>query len=317
MDLFRRQDGMDSREIDALAGLRPLYDPVLSYLLEGAHKGSVDVYFAAVPLALIRPFDPDYDPTKHPVGEAAVRELMSQWSTGNFQQSWVYEKGQAFILSDDYIVWEAAKRGLPDFIPCWVLGRPTNSELRDVQGPIASQEISRLLGFAPFSPQSKAEGDVSKEGLQTPASDPSTSNPPGQFSRLHWVWLVPVSLLVLVASLLHTVPYAWQVIQLYLHRWSWGALVSPANAVCLSTLFISIAAPITGVFAAFALASNGGPDRRRIVGTLGIWILVLVLPLVTDAVIWGSFPFAFDANGVQHLRLIPFFPWPNAPYGQY
>lgn len=153
MDLFRRPDRMDPREIEALAGLRPLYDPVFNHLLEGACNGSVDVYFAAVPLGLVRPFDPDYDPTKHPIGEAAVRELMSRWGMGKFQNSWVYQKGQEFVLSDDYIAWEAARRGQPDFLPCWILGKCTNSEVRDVQGPIDPKDVRRLLGIAPVNCQ--------------------------------------------------------------------------------------------------------------------------------------------------------------------
>jgi hypothetical protein len=147
MDLFRRKELMDPAEIEALAGLRPLYDPVFAYLIEGAYKGRVDVYFAAVPFALIRPFDPDYDPGKHPVGRAAIAEFVARWEQGDFAQSWVYQKGDEFVLSDDYIVWEAAKIGKPDFLPCWVLGKPNNKDLKDVQGPIDSREVPAMLGF--------------------------------------------------------------------------------------------------------------------------------------------------------------------------
>jgi hypothetical protein len=317
MGLFRHPDRMDPNEIEALAGLRPLYDPVFNHLLEGAYNGSVAVYFAAVPLVLVRPFDPDYDPTKHPIGEAAVRELISRWSTGQFQNSWVYQKGQEFVLSDDYIVWEAAKRGLPDFLPCWILGKPTNAALRDVQGPIGSNEVAKLLGFPPFEPQLEGVVGTSNQESQAPTPVPTISKPLRQVSRWHWAWLIPVSLFVLVTPLQHTIPYAWRIIQLYFHRWNWVALVSPSNALCLATLFTSVAAPVQGVLAAFALASDRGKDSKRFFVILGIWMLVLVLPFVTDTIIWGSFPFNFDADGIQHLRLIPFFPWPNAPYGQY
>jgi len=148
MDLFRRKELMDPAEIEALAGLRPLYDPVFAYLIEGAYKGRVDVYFAAVPFGLIRPFDPDYDPGKHPVGRAAIAEFVARWEKGDFAQSWVYQKGDEFVLSDDYIIWEAAKIGKPDFLPCWVLGKPSNTDLRDVQGPIDRREVPTLLGIS-------------------------------------------------------------------------------------------------------------------------------------------------------------------------
>ena len=51
------------------------------------------------------------------------------------------------MLSDDYIVWEAAKQGRPDFLPCWVLGNPSHDSIENVQGPIEVAEIKRLLGF--------------------------------------------------------------------------------------------------------------------------------------------------------------------------
>jgi len=38
MDLFRRKELMDPAEIEALAGLRPLFDPVFAYLIEGASQ---------------------------------------------------------------------------------------------------------------------------------------------------------------------------------------------------------------------------------------------------------------------------------------
>ncbi len=104
MSLFRRPEKMDPREIVGLVGLQPLHDPVFDHLLESALGGRVDVYFAAVPLSAIRPFDPDYEPQRHPVGLAAIEEAMKRWRAGAFQPVWVYQKGHEFILSDDYII---------------------------------------------------------------------------------------------------------------------------------------------------------------------------------------------------------------------
>jgi hypothetical protein len=46
-------------------------------------------------------------------------------------------------------------------------------------------------------------------------------------------------------------------------------------------------------------------------------LLALSVPLVTDALIWGSFPFNIDNKGVARLRLIPFLPWPDGSFGEY
>lgn len=148
MALFREPQKVNPHNIKAAEGLKPLFVSVFSHLIERACKGAVDVYFAAVPVGLLRPFDRDYDPCAHPAGEAAVEAVMAHWKKGQFQYVWVYQQGDEFLLSDDYIIWEAAKRGRPDCLPCWVLGKPLHPQARDVQGPIDPNEVPRLLGFA-------------------------------------------------------------------------------------------------------------------------------------------------------------------------
>jgi hypothetical protein len=134
-------------EIDSLLGLRPLRDDVLGYLLQRAVDGLVPVYFAAVPRTLIHPFDTEYDPTKHPVGAAAIEQAMADWRAGNFAHVWVYPRGDGYVLSDDYIPWAAVLRGQPAFLPCWVLGYPSVPGAVDIQGPVELQRVRKLLGF--------------------------------------------------------------------------------------------------------------------------------------------------------------------------
>jgi len=54
------------------------------------------------------------------------------------------------------------------------------------------------------------------------------------------------------------------------------------------------------------------PSDRSLVGRGG-----LCAPFVTDFLIWGSFPFNIDNDGVSRLRMIPFVPWPSGQFGQY
>ncbi len=131
-----------------MKGLQPLHDPVFSHLIDRAAKGGVPVYYGAVPRDAIRRFDTEYDPRLHPVGRAAVDELMEAWQRGEFTNVWVYEEGDGFVLSDDYICWAAAEEGQPDFLPCWILGMPTLPCVADLQGPIEESEVPGLLGLA-------------------------------------------------------------------------------------------------------------------------------------------------------------------------
>ena len=128
--------------------LTPVADPHFDDLLDQALKGTLPVYFAAVPLAAIVPFDKNYLPNKHPAFEAGVVQVMRQWQEGQFRQVCVYQAGQEFVLSDDYLTYEAALRGQPDFVPCWVLGRPEHDGVCDVQGPLDIPSVKRVLGFA-------------------------------------------------------------------------------------------------------------------------------------------------------------------------
>ncbi len=46
------------------------------------------------------------------------------------------------------LFWEAAKLGDPDFLPCWVLGRPDLEGVVDIQGPLDEAGVRSAIGFA-------------------------------------------------------------------------------------------------------------------------------------------------------------------------
>jgi hypothetical protein len=125
--------------------LTPPDDPQLIQLLQSALSGNIPVYFAAIPLRLIRPFSTTYDPRRHPVGRQLIADVQEQWEQQVFQQLIVYQQGDAFIMSDDYAVYYAALAGNPDYVPCWVLGECASPNAVDVQGPIRQEELAHIL----------------------------------------------------------------------------------------------------------------------------------------------------------------------------
>jgi hypothetical protein len=72
---------------------------------------------------------------------------MSDWREGNFDHVWVYPNEDAYVMSDDYVVWAAVERGRPDYVPCWVLGYPLVTVAGDIRGPIEQDRVRRILGF--------------------------------------------------------------------------------------------------------------------------------------------------------------------------
>jgi hypothetical protein len=132
-------------DIHFLPDLTPKHDERFSALLEGAVSGNVPIYFAAVPLAICVPFDLDYRPDLQPVGKEAITHTIDAWKHGQFHHLFVYQRGKWFVVSDDYISLFAALQGQPDYVPCWVFGKPDSDLVRDVQGPLASEDVLKML----------------------------------------------------------------------------------------------------------------------------------------------------------------------------
>jgi hypothetical protein len=129
----------------------------------------------------------------------------------------------------------------------------------------------------------------------------------------HWLWFVPLALLLLLFVEQHTVLHAFRIVKLAWQRWSWGVLFSPSAAFCLGVIAFSIIWPLRSLALVGFLAAAKNQWRwvLLIVGT------TLIFPFVTDFLTWGSFPLIIDDAGVARLRMIPFIPWPSGNYGEY
>lgn len=125
--------------------LVPKRDDTFVRLLVEAVGGKVPVYLAAVPLVVCVPFDLDYRPDLHPVGEAAILSVLEE--VNQRAAMIAYPRGKWFVIADDYIHLFAALRGRPDYVMCWILGKPDNELIRDVQGPIALADVPKALGL--------------------------------------------------------------------------------------------------------------------------------------------------------------------------
>lgn len=125
--------------------LTPPHDSIFSQLLQAALTGEIAVYFAAIPLRLIKPFSSTYDPRLHPLGKLAVAAVKEEWKNERFKNMIVYPQGDNFVMSDDYITYYASLEGQPDFVPCWIMGQVTSADVCDVQGPIRGEDLRTIL----------------------------------------------------------------------------------------------------------------------------------------------------------------------------
>lgn len=140
---------VDPKDLRVDPALDPPRDPGFTARLELALEGKLPLYYAEVPLALLRPFAPQYNPAAHPIAAQVIEAIMREWRAGKFRKMLGYEAAGFVIISDDYLTLDAIRRGEPDFAPLWILGKPTIPALQNVQGPIAHKDVRPILGFSP------------------------------------------------------------------------------------------------------------------------------------------------------------------------
>jgi hypothetical protein len=129
----------------------------------------------------------------------------------------------------------------------------------------------------------------------------------------HWLWFIPICIWVLLFIELHTVGLGFNLLKLAWERWSWVVLLSPSGAFFLSVISFSVTFPLFGLgVIGFLVAA-----RQKWRWVLLIAAVILLLPVVTDTLLWGSFPLTFDSQGVARLRMIPFIPWPSGNFGEF
>jgi hypothetical protein len=124
---------------------KPPTDPVFQYLLQEALIGTLEVFFAAVPLLRVKRYSPQFRPENSSEGREVIAQITAEWRRGEFKKLWVYPKGDLFVSADDYFTLAAAEAGEPDFLPCWVLGRPRTDITKDIQGPIDQKALRKMF----------------------------------------------------------------------------------------------------------------------------------------------------------------------------
>jgi len=135
----------------------------------------------------------------------------------------------------------------------------------------------------------------------------------------NWLWFIPLCFAVLYWVEGHTVAYAYGAFKFAYQRWSWATLLSPSTYFCLSSIIVSVWWPLRGLRFIFSVVTSGDETivRRRYLCAFLLAVAIFLLPFVTDALIWGSFPLGFDNAEVSRLRMIPFLPWPEGHYGEF
>ena len=135
----------------------------------------------------------------------------------------------------------------------------------------------------------------------------------------HWLWFLPLCLTVLLVIELHTVDYVIGILKLSYQRWTWGVLFSPSADFCAFVMIYAVWWPLLGLWLIALLVKTGDGLRTKKLVLYSVLIVVgiFLVPIIAEPLMWGSFPFNIDDQGVSRLRLIPFIPWPEGHFGEY
>lgn len=130
----------------------------------------------------------------------------------------------------------------------------------------------------------------------------------------HWLWFGPLCVVVLWFFETYAVAHALQVTTLFFHRWNWLVLFSLATEFFSAAVMASVQVPPAGLMLIYWRLKGRNLSLGFVIATL---VGVVGSLFLTDFVIWTSFPLPVDANGLGHVRMIPFLPWPDGPFGTF
>jgi hypothetical protein len=140
----------------------------------------------------------------------------------------------------------------------------------------------------------------------------------GEIARvMRWnlLWYGPLAALWIVLIIIPVGRHAYKGATIVFHHFSWLVWVSPSNYLFWASTIGSVTVPIYGLFAIPALFNREAQAyRRRYLWSCCVVIGCMAMSVLCSFVSWGSFPLATDRVGFEHVRMIPFFPWPDTPF---
>jgi hypothetical protein len=120
--------------------------------------------------------------------------------------------------------------------------------------------------------------------------------------------LVTVAVIVIPSGLL-----AFGNLRSLYRHFTWGLLISPSCIVFLCLTGTSIFLPLN-LLSSIPIIFSEPSFAKKLTFTLRTIALIVGLSILIQIVLWGAYPLGYDADGREHLRLIPFLPWPRLSF---
>src|SRR5271166_6161972 len=97
----------------------------------------------------------------------------------------------------------------------------------------------------------------------------------------HWLWYLPLCLVVLLVVELHTIQFAIGLLKLSYQRWTWGVLLAPSAVFCAFVVIYTFYWPFLGLWL-IALLLNSGDElssKKRLLYSVLIVVGTFLLPI--------------------------------------
>jgi hypothetical protein len=142
---------------------------------------------------------------------------------------------------------------------------------------------------------------------------------PVSLLRWHWLWFLPFLGYVIVAVERTAIISSYVQARFAFYNLTFGTifllLLSPSADLCVILNTCSLILPIAWLgwlFHILTVPRGTITIRYRMVYSVLIILGIFAVPFIIEVLIWGSYPIVFDDQGFEHIRMIPFFPWPHA-----
>lgn len=125
----------------------------------------------------------------------------------------------------------------------------------------------------------------------------------------HFLWYVPLCLTVTGALIAPAFLLGCENVRALVRHFTWGIFFSPSFYVFAGVTISSITVPINILKSIPKIFVQS--EGKRFTAVMSGIALIVFWSAAFQVVSWGSYPLGYDKQGYEHLRLIPFIPWPT------
>ena len=134
---------------------------------------------------------------------------------------------------------------------------------------------------------------------------------------LDLIWYIIIFLFTIGYIIIPNIIVGYQNVVLSFRYFSFFIFFSPSAYLFYSSIIASVWLPISLILFIpnfFSKDSENKFYNKRYLIAVLIILAIIISFFIIQVIIWGSSPYGVDNQGYIHLRMIPFYPWPNIHY---